>query len=118
MDEHLLNAPTQHPTMTDSDGRGRSLSRRGSQSETSFPSAYADASTPSAMMPPAGLYHLKTRAENRAQTDTIHVWTIELPSKAANHALKYVSSSLFMLRTQLTLPGQLSSREHRGSGCC
>lgn len=112
MDEHLLNALQQVPTMTDPSGRGRSLSRRGSRGETSSPSAHADASTSSAMMPPAGLYHLKTRAENRAQTDTIHVWTIELPSKAANHALKYVSSSLFMLRTRLTLPGQFPSREH------
>jgi len=39
-------------------------------------------------MPPTGLLHLKTRAENRAQTDTIQCWSIELPAKAANNALK------------------------------
>ncbi|KAL1311104.1 hypothetical protein AAFC00_001309 [Neodothiora populina] len=45
-------------------------------------------------MPPAGLLHLKTRAENRAQTDTIQVWTLELPAKAANHALNFLKENI------------------------
>lgn len=56
-----------------------------------------DSSTPLKMSGlPEGLIHLKTRAENRAQTDTIQVWTIEIPAKLANHALRCVPLDLVL----------------------
>lgn len=33
---------------------------------------------------------LKTKAESRAQTETVRVWIVELPAKAANSTLLYV----------------------------
>ena len=72
-----------------SEDRGRSVVRGDDGPEVQ--TLNATKSSPSTkIMPPAGLMHLKTKAENRAQTDTIQVWTLELPAKAANHALKYV----------------------------
>lgn len=66
------------------DDRGRLPAREGHTPNNST----AHDTTQTSNMPPTGLLHLKTRAENRAQTDTIQVWTIELPAKAANNALK------------------------------
>lgn len=78
--------------------RGRASTRGHDEAEApTLPAPLAndptpnDSSTPLKMSGlPEGLIHLKTRAENRAQTDTIQVWTIEIPAKLANHALKCV----------------------------
>lgn len=71
-----------------SESRGRSLARPGAGPDVL---STAHESKDHQKMPPAGLLHLRTRAENRAQTDTIQVWMIELPAKAANNALRYMA---------------------------
>lgn len=79
------------------DERGRALTRGHDEDgvSTSPNPTPNDSSTPLKMSGlPEGLIHLKTRAENRAQTDTIQVWTIEIPAKLANHALKCVPLDL------------------------
>ncbi|GAB7351316.1 hypothetical protein MBLNU459_g1729t1 [Dothideomycetes sp. NU459] len=45
-------------------------------------------------MPPTGLLALKTRAENRAQTETVQVYVIELPARFANNVLNFVKESI------------------------
>jgi len=49
-----------------------------------------DADMPALLPPPQQvprLSVLKTKAESRAQAETIQVWTVELPVKAANSIL-------------------------------
>jgi len=79
-----------------SDERGRSPPAGGERPYTSNTPEHdslittSDAVSAEMHDPQPLLSVLKTKAESRAQTETIRVWIVELPAKAANNTLLYV----------------------------
>ena len=85
---------SKHVVDTGESRRGRSPPR--GEGLYTFTTSDHDSHSPSThvddMLLPPHLNVLKTKAESRAQAETIQCWTVELPVKAANNILMYVIS--------------------------